>query len=84
MPYIKCEDGKMGLFDVKPYLESEVFLPLKDKIEFERRYNGMYYIEWECGADLSSDTIQTRWHSATNPAAQQNVSADATKTIPLI
>jgi hypothetical protein len=33
MLYIKAEDGKTGLFDVKPYLDSEVFAPLKDRSE---------------------------------------------------
>ena len=59
--YIKAEDGKSGLFDVKPYLESEVFAPLKDRGEFERIHNGKYFVEWDCGADLSADTIQARW-----------------------
>lgn len=59
--YIKSEDGKAGLFDVKPYLASEAFAPLKDKAEFERIHNGKYFIEWDCGADLSADTIQARW-----------------------
>lgn len=61
MLYIRSEDGKIGLFDVKPYLDSEVFAPLKDKTEFERLHNGKYFIEWDCGADLSADTIQARW-----------------------
>ena len=30
--YIKTECGKAGLFDVKFYLESEAFAPLKDKV----------------------------------------------------
>jgi len=61
--YIRADDGKAGLFDVKPYLESEAFAPLKDKNEFDRIHNGRYFVEWECGADLSMDTIQTRWKS---------------------
>jgi hypothetical protein len=59
--YIKAEDGKAGLFDIKPYLDSEVFAPLKDRDEFERIHNGKYFIEWDCGADISADTIQARW-----------------------
>lgn len=61
--YIRADDGKVGLFDVKPYLESEAFAPLKEKNEFDRIHNGRYFVEWECGADLSMDTIQTRWES---------------------
>jgi hypothetical protein len=63
--YVKTEDGKSGLFDVQPYLESEAFAPLKDRGEFERIHNGKYFIAWNCGADLSADTIQARWDALT-------------------
>jgi hypothetical protein len=69
--YIKADDGQTGLFDVTPYLESEAFAPLKDRSAFERIHNGGYFIEWECGADLSADTIQARWIPTTNENAQQ-------------
>ena len=62
--HIRSEDGETGTFDVRPYLESEVFAPLKDRNEFERVHNGKYFIEWDCGADLSADTIQARWKTA--------------------
>ena len=60
--YIKSDDGKSGLFDVKPYLDSEVFSPLRDTAEFKQIRNGKYFIEWNCGADLSADTILARWN----------------------
>ncbi len=81
--YIKAEDGKTGLFDVKPYLESEVFAPLKDRTEFERIHNGNYFIEWDCGADLSADTIQARWKTASTGDAQQSAPADSADAAPL-
>lgn len=55
------EEGQIGFFDVSPYLASEAFAPLKDRKEFEQIYNGKYFIEWNCGADLSADTIEARW-----------------------
>ena len=61
--YIKDENGISGLFDLKPYLESEAFEPLKKREEFERIYNGHYFIEWDCGADLSADTIEALWQT---------------------
>lgn len=79
MLYIKAEDGKAGLFDVKPYLESEAFAPLKDRSEFERVHNGGYFVEWDCGADLSADTIQARWEAASNEDVQKGDPADAEK-----
>jgi hypothetical protein len=69
--YIKTEDGQTGLFDVKPYLESDAFAPLKNITEFERIHNGKYFIEWDCGADLSADTIQARWKTASSGNVQQ-------------
>ncbi len=68
--YIKAEDGKAGLFDVKPYLESEAFAPLKDRSVFERVQNGRYFVSWDCGADLSADTIQARWVALSTVNAQ--------------
>ena len=75
--HITFEDGQNGLFDVKPYLDSEVFEPLKDSSEFERIHNGKYFVEWDCGADLSADTIQARWTPITDEIAQQGAPADA-------
>lgn len=75
--YIKTDDGQTGLFDVKPYLASEAFEPLKDRNEFERIHNGKYYIEWECGADLSADTIEAHWKLGLIENAQQSHPTDA-------
>ena len=69
--YIKSVDGQTGLFDVKPYLESEAFAPLKDPREFKGIHNGQYFIEWDCGADLSADTIQARWAPTPTQDVQQ-------------
>lgn len=66
--YVKSDDGRAGLLDVTPFLESEAFEPLKNREEFERIHNGGYFIEWACGADLSADTIEARWRPlASNP-----------------
>ena len=58
---IESEEGQSGLFDVRPYLELEAFRPLQDANEFFKIQNGRYFIEWNCGADLSSDTIFAKW-----------------------
>ncbi len=59
------QDGRRGRFDVSPYLEDEAFAPLKDPNEFAKVSNGGYFVEWECGADLSADTIEARWSNVT-------------------
>jgi hypothetical protein len=59
---IVAEDGRIGRFDVSPYLEYEAFDPLRDPSEFAKIANGGYFIAWDCGADLSADTIEAQWH----------------------
>ncbi len=58
---IVAEDGRRGCFDVSPYLDDEAFDPLRDQDEFIKVANGGYFIEWDCGADLSADTIEAQW-----------------------
>lgn len=69
--YVKSDDGRSGLFDLTPFLESEAFEPLKNRKEFERIRNGRYFIEWACGADLSADTIEARWRPLANNDVQE-------------
>jgi hypothetical protein len=61
VPYkllIELDNGITGTFDVSPYLTLEAFAILSSFEEFKKIINGKYYIEWECGADLSVDTIE--------------------------
>jgi len=53
-------DGRVGQFDLRPYLQYEAFTELKDIGEFMKIKNGGYFVEWECGADLSADTIEAK------------------------
>jgi hypothetical protein len=43
------------------YLTDEAFVILRDKNEFSKVTSGGYFIEWDCGADLSAGTIEARW-----------------------
>jgi hypothetical protein len=58
---IVADDGRIGRFDVSPYLCYEAFDALRDQNEFVKVVNGGYFVEWDCGADLSADTIEARW-----------------------
>jgi len=59
--HVTNENQQSGLFDVSPYMESEVFSQLKEGNNFQQIFNGKYFIEWNCGADLSADTIEAKW-----------------------
>ena len=58
---IQSEEGIIGEFDVKPYLDFEAFQQLNTVSEFKKVSNGGYFVEWDCGADLSADTIEAQW-----------------------
>jgi hypothetical protein len=70
---IVADDGRVGLFDVTPYLKYEAFEALRDPDAFMKVFNGGYFIEWECGADLSADTIEARWQVVGNAAAKTTI-----------
>ena len=59
--FIVAEDGRRGRINVSPYLEYEAFEALRDPLEFMKVFNGGYFVEWNCGADLSSDSIEAQW-----------------------
>jgi hypothetical protein len=58
---IVADDGRVGSFDVSPYLEYEAFEELRNHGEFSKVSNGGYFVEWDCGANLSADTIEAQW-----------------------
>jgi hypothetical protein len=68
---VVAEDGRVGHFDVAPYLQDEAFEALQNPSEFAKVINGGYFIEWDCGADLSADTIEARWQSVGNETYQK-------------
>ena len=55
-----ANDGRVGQFDLRPYLKYEAFEELNDIGEFMKIKNGGYFVEWECGADLSANTIEAK------------------------
>jgi hypothetical protein len=67
---IVADDGRVGRFDVSPYLQDEAFEALRDQNEFTKVFNGGYFVEWDCGADLSADTIEARWQVVAKVARQ--------------
>jgi hypothetical protein len=67
---IIAEDGRVGNFDVRSYLQYEAFEDLRDPSEFMKVFNGGYFVEWDCGADLSADTIEAQWRVVGNATTE--------------
>jgi hypothetical protein len=76
-----ANDGRVGQFDLRPYLQYEAFEKLNDITEFMKIKNGGYFVEWECGADLSADTIEARM-SVASPPTTLNPPILSTQTLP--
>ena len=68
---VVADDGRVGNFDVNPFLGDEAFKDLQEHSEFLKVSNGGYFVEWDCGADLSADTIEAQWQivGTTTPQA---------------
>ncbi len=57
-------DGTRKLADIKPFLQTEVFQPLKNPDAFLQIKNKKYFVEWsDYDIDLSADTL---WHISAN------------------
>jgi hypothetical protein len=59
--HIIADDGRIGIFNLTPYLHYEAFVELQDAEALAQVTNGGYFIEWASGADLSADTIEAHW-----------------------
>jgi len=53
---IVADDGRIGNFDVSPYLEYEAFAPLRDYSEFQKVYNVPRKLD-----------SALRWHGGSGP-----------------
>ena len=69
---IVSDDGRVGHIDISPYLEYEAFEDLRNPNEFMKVVNGGYFVEWDCGADLSADSIEAHWQVVGNIAVPTN------------
>jgi hypothetical protein len=56
----RFSNGVLKKVDLKPILNKEAFLPLKDESNFKKVVNKSYFVEWMgLDIDLSADTL---WH----------------------
>lgn len=55
--FLQFENEEEKIFDMKPYLKYDIFMPLQDKNEFKDFYIDFGTVCWKCGANLSRDTF---------------------------
>lgn len=54
---LKFNDGKLKRFDIKPYLNYEVFKPLKNVDYFKNVRIAFGTVQWQDEQDISPDTL---------------------------
>lgn len=54
---LRFNDGKFKRFDIRPYLEYEVFKPLKDVNYFKRIRIAFGTVQWKDEQDISPETL---------------------------
>ena len=55
--YVETEDGRKGIFDMKPYLDRGVFRELKDPAYFNRVGVVLGAVTWPNEQDIAPDTL---------------------------
>ena len=55
--YVETEDGRKGIFDMRPYLERGMFRELKDKNYFNQVGILFGAVTWPNEQDIASETL---------------------------
>ena len=55
--YVEIEDGRKGIFDMKPYLDHGVFKELKDISYFNQVNIFLGALTWPNGQDIAPETL---------------------------
>ena len=55
--YVELEDGRNGVFDLKPYLSHGVFRELQDKNYFSQVYIMFGAVTWPHEQDIAPETL---------------------------
>lgn len=69
--YVELEDGREGLFDLKPYLEHGVFKELKDKVYFSKVDIVFGAVTWPNEQDIAPETLLAGLKPLGNNNAEQ-------------
>jgi hypothetical protein len=57
--YVEIDDGRKGIFDMKPYLDKGVFQELRDVSYFNQVYVLFGAVTWPHEQDIAPETLLT-------------------------
>jgi Protein of unknown function (DUF2442) len=67
--YVELQDGRRGIFDVKPYLDHGVFRELKDPAYFQRVSTLHGAVTWPHEQDIAPETLLAEMQAVVEPKA---------------
>jgi hypothetical protein len=59
--YVETEDGRRGIFDLKPYLDRGVFRQLRDQAYFNQVGIVLGAVTWPDQQDIAPETLLAEW-----------------------
>lgn len=65
--YVEIEDGRKGVFDLKPYLDFGVFRELKDVNYFNQVGIVLGAVTWPNEQDIAPETLLAELHPLDSP-----------------
>ena len=71
--YVEVEDGRKGVFDVRPYLDHGVFRELRDLQYFTRVGIVPGAVTWPHGQDIAPETLLSEMFAADSFGASEGV-----------
>jgi len=69
--YVELEDGREGIFDLKPYLDHGMFKELKDKVYFSKVDVVLGAVTWPHEQDIAPETLLARLKPIGSNSADQ-------------
>ena len=67
--YVEVEDGRKGVFDLRPYLDHGVFRELRDVHYFNRVGIALGAVTWPHGQDIAPETLLSEMFAADTSVA---------------
>ena len=71
--YVEVEDGRKGIFDLRPYLDHGVFRELRDLHYFNRVGIVLGAVTWPHGQDIAPETLLSEMVAADSFGASEGV-----------
>ena len=79
--YVEIEDGRKGIFDLRPYLDRGVFHELRDPHYFNRVGIVLGAVTWPHGQDIAPETLLSEMVAADSSGVPESVAENSASSV---